>query len=56
MIKPSLSIDPTPSDFNILKVLGQGTFGKVFLVSKNEPQSRHFAMKVLRKEFILQHD
>jgi len=43
----------TLADFKILKVLGSGAFGKVFLVRKREEQRRLFAMKVLRKEFIL---
>uniref|UniRef100_A0A914PST7 Protein kinase domain-containing protein n=1 Tax=Panagrolaimus davidi TaxID=227884 RepID=A0A914PST7_9BILA len=39
------------SQFDLLKVLGQGSFGKVFLVRKTEGRDLHklFAMKVLRK-------
>lgn len=46
--------DVSLADFKIIKVLGQGTFGKVFLVEKNEPQARHFAMKAIRKEFVME--
>lgn len=37
-------------DYTLLKVIGTGSFGKVFLV-KNE-DGEHFAMKVLNKENI----
>ncbi|PAA49577.1 hypothetical protein BOX15_Mlig007654g2 [Macrostomum lignano] len=41
----------TPSDFELLKVLGQGSFGKVFLVRKltGHDAGTLYAMKVLRK-------
>ena len=48
--------DVSPADFKILKVLGKGTFGKVYLVQKNDTQTRLFAMKVLRKEFIVENN
>uniref|UniRef100_A0AAR2K9S4 Ribosomal protein S6 kinase n=1 Tax=Pygocentrus nattereri TaxID=42514 RepID=A0AAR2K9S4_PYGNA len=40
-----------PSQFELLKVLGQGSFGKVFLVRKITPPDSNqlYAMKVLRK-------
>ncbi|KAL7980472.1 hypothetical protein Chor_001626 [Crotalus horridus] len=40
-----------PSQFELLKVLGQGSFGKVFLVRKiTPPDNNHlYAMKVLKK-------
>ncbi|XP_042598326.1 ribosomal protein S6 kinase alpha-1 isoform X2 [Cyprinus carpio] len=40
-----------PSQFELLKVLGQGSFGKVFLVRKVTPPDSNqlYAMKVLRK-------
>uniref|UniRef100_A0A8C1EM60 Ribosomal protein S6 kinase n=1 Tax=Cyprinus carpio carpio TaxID=630221 RepID=A0A8C1EM60_CYPCA len=40
-----------PSQFELLKVLGQGSFGKVFLVRKLTPPDNNqlYAMKVLRK-------
>ena len=39
-------------DFKILKVIGRGSFGKVFLVQKKGSE-KLYAMKVLRKENIL---
>lgn len=44
---PTISLD----DFKIEKVLGKGTFGKVFLVAKKDT-GQHYAMKSLRKELI----
>lgn len=43
------------SDFKIIKLIGQGGFGKVYLV-KRQGTSTHYAMKVLRKDFIIQQD
>jgi len=36
-------------DFRIIKVIGRGTFGKVFMVKKKD-DSIVYAMKVLKKE------
>mmetsp|Transcript_13388 Transcript_13388/g.37978 ORF Transcript_13388/g.37978 Transcript_13388/m.37978 type:complete len:586 (+) Transcript_13388:329-2086(+) len=44
-----------PQDFEMLAVLGQGAFGKVFLVSKRDT-GEIFAMKVMRKDRILEKD
>ena len=35
-----------------MKVIGYGSFGKVFLVQKKN-NKKHFTMKCIRKEFIL---
>lgn len=42
---------PSPSHFELLKVLGEGSFGKVFLVRKITPPDAGtlYAMKVLKK-------
>lgn len=37
-------------DFNILNVLGTGSYGKVFLVSKKNDESSVYAMKVIKKK------
>jgi serine/threonine protein kinase len=36
-------------DFKIIKVIGRGTFGKVFMVKKKD-SDKIYAMKVLKKE------
>lgn len=43
------------SDFQIKKVIGRGSFGKVFLVQKKS-DGQVFAMKSLRKDVILDYD
>jgi serine/threonine protein kinase len=40
------------SDFNVVKVLGRGGFGKVLLVQKKDT-GRIYAMKAIRKEHVL---
>ncbi|KAF8056117.1 ATPK2 [Scenedesmus sp. PABB004] len=44
-----------PQDFEILRVVGQGAFGKVFQV-RARSSGRVYAMKVMRKARILQRD
>lgn len=39
-------------NFDILKVIGRGSFGKVYLVQKKDSQD-YFAMKVLKKDVII---
>jgi len=50
VVSSSLSV----SDFDLLRVVGKGAFGKVMLVRKKDGQdaSRVFAMKVLKKSVI----
>lgn len=42
-----------PSDFEILKLIGKGTFGQVYQVRKKDTK-RIYAMKVLQKKVIVQ--
>lgn len=42
-----------PTDFEILKLIGKGTFGQVYQVRKKDTQ-RIYAMKVLQKKVIVQ--
>ena len=48
-----VSKDIGTDDFQIVKVIGRGTFGKVFLVKKRDTRVP-YAMKVLKKEQIMQ--
>lgn len=43
------------SDFVILKMVGKGTFGKVFLV-QNPNTSKIYAMKCIRKDIIIDNE
>lgn len=45
-------LSQTMSDFDYLKLLGKGTFGKVILV-KEKATGMYYAMKILRKEVII---
>jgi serine/threonine protein kinase len=49
ILNPAISI--SKDDFNLIKVIGRGTFGKVFLVRKKDTNAV-YAMKVLKKEQI----
>lgn len=42
----------TMNDFEYLKLLGKGTFGKVILV-KEKATGKYYAMKILKKEVIV---
>ena len=39
-------------DFDIVKVIGRGSFGKVYLVKKKD-DGNYYAMKTLKKDMIL---
>uniref|UniRef100_A0AAQ5Z4G8 Serine/threonine-protein kinase Sgk1 n=1 Tax=Amphiprion ocellaris TaxID=80972 RepID=A0AAQ5Z4G8_AMPOC len=41
-----------PTDFDFLKVIGKGSFGKVFLAKRNH-DGKYYAVKVLQKKVIL---
>jgi serine/threonine protein kinase len=45
----------SPSDFKVVSVLGQGAYGKVYLVLKKSGQDKGkpYAMKTLKKTEIL---
>ncbi|XP_077995400.1 RAC-gamma serine/threonine-protein kinase-like [Glandiceps talaboti] len=45
----------TLDDFEFLKVLGKGTFGKVILVTEKS-SGQHYAIKILKKEVIVAKD
>lgn len=42
------------SQFNLIKVIGRGTFGKVVLVTLKTDISRVFALKIIKKQHIVQ--
>ena len=50
------SVEPVSlADFKVKKMIGTGSFGKVYLVQKiGEPQL--YAMKSIRKDWVLKHD
>ncbi len=47
MLNPTIKI--SKDDFHLIKVIGRGTFGKVFMVRKKDTNVI-YAMKVLKKE------
>ena len=49
-------MDVSLSDFVIKKVIGRGSFGKVFLVQKKGINGEVYAMKSLRKDVIIEFD
>ncbi|XDV41657.1 hypothetical protein PO909_010476 [Leuciscus waleckii] len=51
--KPRLKV--TMHDFEYLKLLGKGTFGKVILV-KEKATGKYYAMKILKKDVIVAKD
>jgi len=51
MLKPSQKI--SKDDFTFVKVVGRGSFGKVYLVKKKDNPGVPLAMKVLNKEMMV---
>ncbi|XP_039179584.1 serine/threonine-protein kinase Sgk2 isoform X2 [Crotalus tigris] len=49
---PSANPNAKPTDFDFLKIIGKGSFGKV-LLSKHKSDGRFYAIKVLQKKSIL---
>jgi len=47
--------DPTFEDFNMLMVLGRGTFGKVFLAELKTDKTL-YAIKSIRKDILIKMD
>lgn len=41
-------------DFELLSIIGRGTFGKVYLV-REKRNKKLLAMKVIRKDIVIQH-
>lgn len=52
MVEPGAK-PPTLDDFELVKVLGKGSYGKVMLVHHNKNKEQVYAMKMLRKENVL---
>ena len=47
-----LGIKISKDDFQFLKVIGRGSFGKVYMVKKKDRSHEVFAMKVLAKNVL----
>jgi len=48
--------DAKLEDFKLLKMIGKGTFGKVFLVENETEPGKLYAMKCIRKDIILENE
>ena len=55
IFKKKRNVEAALSDFEIKKRIGEGTFGKVFLVEHKETQLM-YAMKCIRKDLIIEHN
>lgn len=55
IFKKKKNVEATLSDFEIKKRIGEGTFGKVFLVEHKDTQML-YAMKCIRKDLIIEHN
>ena len=55
IFKKKRNVEAALSDFEIKKRIGEGTFGKVFLVEHKETQIL-YAMKCIRKDLIIEHN
>mmetsp|Transcript_31597 Transcript_31597/g.42803 ORF Transcript_31597/g.42803 Transcript_31597/m.42803 type:complete len:80 (+) Transcript_31597:128-367(+) len=51
LLKPMSTNKISKDDFVYVKVIGRGSFGKVYLVKKKDTNG-HFAMKVLSKDIV----
>ena len=49
-ITPNISLQ----DFQVIKTLGKGSFGKVLLVKSTLEEGKYYAMKVLKKSMLKQ--
>ena len=52
-LAPLLPPHPLLRDFDLICVLGKGAYGKVFLVQHRHDPDRVYAMKVLRKDMVI---
>ena len=48
-------VEATWDDFELMAVIGKGTFGKVYLVSC-KPNGKYYAMKCIRKDVVIKHE
>lgn len=46
---------PQPADFEFMKIIGKGSFGKVYL-AKHKSENKVYAIKVISKQMILKHN
>jgi hypothetical protein len=48
-------VNATFEDFELLSIIGHGTFGKVYLVRERKKKTLH-AMKCIRKDIVIEHE
>ena len=52
--KPTVN-EGTWDDFELISIIGRGTFGKVYLV-KYKRTDKFYAMKCIRKDVVIKHE
>ena len=40
-------------DFKTIRIVGQGSYGKVYLVSHSKQSDQRYAMKIIRKDLLI---
>ena len=48
-------VEASWTDFELLSIIGRGTFGKVYLVAC-KPTGKYYAMKCIRKDVVIKHE
>jgi len=56
LYRRSTVTEMTWDDFELISIIGRGTFGKVYLVKCKRLENKYYAMKCIRKDVVIQHE